>query len=71
MLQIIQKGLGPEQILWYDLSNGNKTKYSVMSRDQNAGRNYSIETDNSFERLEEFRYLVTNLNSNQEEIKSR
>jgi hypothetical protein len=46
-----------------------------MSRDQNAGLNRSIKTnDSSFERLEEFKYLVTtltNLNSNQEEIKSR
>jgi hypothetical protein len=74
MLQIIQKGLRPGQILWYDLSNGNQTKYMVMSRDQNAGRNHSIKTGNSsFGMLEEFIYLVTtvtNLNSNQE-IESR
>jgi len=47
----------------------------VMSRDQNAGQNRSIKTDSSaFERLEQFKYLVTTLtgiNSNQEEIKSR
>ena len=43
-----------------------------MSRDQNAGRIRSIKIDNSsFERLEEFKYLVTNVNSSQEEIKSR
>jgi hypothetical protein len=46
-----------------------------MSRDQNAGRNYSIKIDNSsFERLEELRYLGTTLtdqNSIQEEVKSR
>ena len=72
MLQIIQKGLGPGQILWCNLSNGNLTKYIVMSRDQNVGRNRSIKIDNSsFERLEEFKYLVTNVNSSQEEIKSR
>jgi len=42
--------------------NGDKTKYMVMSGDQNPGRNYSIKTDNSFfERLEEFKYLGTNL----------
>jgi hypothetical protein len=42
--------------------NGDKTKYMVMSGDQNAGRNYSIKVDNSFfERLEEFKYLGTNL----------
>ena len=55
--------------------NGDKTKYIVMSRDQNAGRIHSMKTDNSsFERVEEFRYLGTTLtcqNSIQEEIKSR
>jgi len=49
-----------------------KTKYMVMSRDQNAGRNHSIKTDNSsFEKVEESRYLgttITNQNSIQEEI---
>ena len=52
-----------------------KTKYMVMSRDQNAGRSHNIKIDNSsFERVEEFRYLETTLanqNSIQEEIKSR
>ena len=46
-----------------------------MSRDQNAGRNHSVRTDNStFERVEEFKYLettLTNQNSIPEEIKSR
>ena len=38
--------------------NADKTKYMVMSRDQNAGRSHSIKTDNSsFERVEEFKYL--------------
>jgi hypothetical protein len=38
--------------------NADTTKYMVMSRDQNAGRNHSIKTDNSsFERVEEFKYL--------------
>jgi len=38
--------------------NANKTKYMVMSRDQNAGRSHSIKTDNSsFERVEEFKYM--------------
>ena len=50
-------------------------KYTVMSRDQNAGRSRSMKMDNSFcERVEEFKYLGTNLtnqNSIQEEIKSR
>jgi len=55
--------------------NADKTKYMVMSGDKNAGRSHSIKIDNSsFERVEEFRYLGTNLkhqNSIQEEIKSR
>jgi len=46
----------------------------VMSRDQNAGRSHNIKIDNiSFERVEEYRYLGTNLrnqNSIQEEIKN-
>jgi len=38
--------------------NADKTKYMVMSRDQNAGRSHSMKTDNSsFERVEEFKYL--------------
>ena len=52
-----------------------KTRYMVMSRDQNAGRIHSVRMDNStFERLEEFKYLgttLTNQNAIQEEIKSR
>ena len=47
----------------------------VMSRDQNAGRNNKMKTDNnSFEMVEEFKYLgttITNPNSIHEEIKSR
>ena len=47
----------------------------VMSRDQNAGRNHSMNIENRFfERVEEVKYLGTNLtnqNSTQEEIKSR
>ena len=43
-------------------------KYTVMSRDQNAGRGHNIKTDNtSFERVEEFGYLVTIL-TNQNSI---
>ena len=52
-----------------------KTKYMVMSRDHNAGRNHSVRIDNSsFERVEQFRYLgstLTNENSIQKEIKSK
>jgi len=47
----------------------------VMSRDQNAGRIQSVRIDNNtFETVEEFKYLVTiltNKNSIAEEIKSR
>jgi len=52
-----------------------KTKYTIMSRDQHAGRCLSIKTDiSSFERVEKLKYLGTTLrnpNSVQEEIKSR
>jgi hypothetical protein len=55
--------------------SADKTKYMVMSRDQNAGRNHSARiNNNTFERVEEFRYLGTTLshqNSIPEEIKSR
>jgi len=48
-----------------------KTKYMVMSRDQNAGRNHSLRIDNStFERVEEFKYLGTIL-TNQNSIPGR
>jgi len=47
----------------------------VMSRDQNAGRIHIVRIDNNtFERVEEFKYLgtsLTNQNSIAEEIKSR
>ena len=40
-----------------------KTKYMVMSRDQNAGRNHNMKIDNrSFGMTEEFKYFGTNLN---------
>jgi hypothetical protein len=55
--------------------NADKTKYMVMSRDQNAQRSRSIKIDNSsFERMEEFKCLGTTLthqNSFHEEIKNR
>jgi len=38
--------------------NADKTKYMVMSREQNAGQSHSMKTDNSsFERVEKFKYL--------------
>jgi hypothetical protein len=55
--------------------NAEKTKYMIMSRNQNGGQNHNIKIDNkSFERVEEFKYLGTilaNRNSIREEIKSR
>ena len=55
--------------------SADKTKCMVMSRDQNAGRNHSVRTDNStFEKVEVFKYFgttLTNQNSIPEEIKSR
>jgi hypothetical protein len=54
--------------------NADKTKYMIMSRDQNTGRSHGMKIDNSsIERVEEFKYLgttLTNQNSIQEEIKS-
>ena len=54
--------------------SADKTKYMVVSRDQNAGRIHSVRIDNSsFERVEGFKYLgttLTNQNSIAEEIKS-
>jgi len=57
--------------------NADKTKYMVMSQNQNAGQSHTMKCDNtcsSFKRVEEFKYLgttLTNQNSIQEEIKSR
>jgi hypothetical protein len=52
-----------------------KTKYMVISGDQNAGRSYSMKIDNSsVERVEQFKYLgtaLTDQNSIHEESKSR
>ena len=55
--------------------NADKTKYMVMSSDQNAGQHHDIKINNSSsERVEEFKYVGTTLmnqNSIQEKIKSR
>jgi hypothetical protein len=55
--------------------NAEKTKYMVMSGDQNAGQNGYIQIGNkSFETVQQFKYLGTalkNQNSIHEEIKSR
>jgi hypothetical protein len=45
-----------------------KTKYIVISRDQNAGKSHNIKIGNSsFERVEQFKYLGTTL-TNQNSI---
>jgi len=54
--------------------NGGKTKYTIMSQNQNAGQSHKIKTKKSFESIEQFKYLGTTLmyqNSVQEESKSR
>jgi len=55
--------------------SADKTKYMVMSRDQDAGRIQSVRIDNStLERVEVFKYLgttLTNQNSIAEEIEGR
>ena len=44
--------------------NADKTKYMVMSQDQNARQNHNIRMGNKpFERLEQFKYLGTTLRS--------
>jgi hypothetical protein len=58
-LVVASKETGPEV-------SADKTKYMVMSRDQNVGRSHNIKTDNSsFERVEEFKNYI------QEEFKNR
>jgi hypothetical protein len=55
--------------------NADKTKYMVISQDQNAGLSHSMKTDNrSLEMVEELKYLRTTLTSQnpiKEEMKSR
>jgi len=52
--------------------NADKTKYMVMSQDENAGRSHNIKIDNnSFKRVKQFKYFGTTLmnqNCIQEEI---
>jgi hypothetical protein len=54
--------------------NADKTKYMIMSRDQNAGRCNSMKIDNSsIERVEEFKYLgttLTNRNSTRKKLRA-
>jgi hypothetical protein len=55
--------------------NVEKTKYALVSRDQNAGQNKEIKIGNrSFGNVSQFKYLgttITNQNLFQEEIKRR
>ena len=55
--------------------NADRNKYMVMSQDQIAGWRHNMKTvNNSFERVEEFKYFgttLTNQNSIQEEIRRR
>ncbi|KAJ4444112.1 hypothetical protein ANN_05901 [Periplaneta americana] len=55
--------------------NPEKTKYMIMSRDENIVRNGNIKIGNlSFEEVEKFKYLgatVTNINDTREKIKHR
>ena len=42
--------------------NADKTKYVIISRDQNAGRSHSMKSDNSsIERVEELKHFGTTL----------
>jgi len=54
--------------------NADKTKYMVMSQDQNAGQSHSMKIDNSsFVRVKEFKYLgttLTNQNSFQKKLRA-
>jgi len=67
-LLVVSKEIGLEV-------NVDKTKHTVKSRDQDAGRSHNMETDNSsFERVKEFKCLGTTLTNQifiQGEIKSR
>jgi hypothetical protein len=52
---VASKGIGLE-------GNADKTKYVLMSLDQNAGRIHNMKIDNgSSERVEQFKYLGTTL----------
>ncbi|KAJ4439206.1 hypothetical protein ANN_07325 [Periplaneta americana] len=55
--------------------NPEKTKYMILSRDENIVRNVNIKIGNlSFEEVEKFKYLgatLTNINDTREEIKHR
>jgi hypothetical protein len=67
-LIVASKGIGLEV-------NADKSKYIVMSRDQNTRQHHNIKIENKFfEWVQHLRYLGTNLtnqNSIQEEIKCR
>jgi len=56
---LISYGLPTGCINELSIDLGDKTKYMVMSRDQNAGRSHSMKNDKSS--FEEFKYLGTTL----------
>ena len=53
--------------------NAEKSKYLVMSRDQNAGRNYNMKNDDKFfERVEQLKYFgTTRMDQNSFQIEVR
>jgi hypothetical protein len=54
-LVVVSKEIGLEV-------NTEKTKYTLMTRNQNSGQNHNIKIDNKhFERVREFKYLGTTL----------
>jgi radical SAM superfamily enzyme with C-terminal helix-hairpin-helix motif len=51
--------------------NADKTKYMVMFRERNAGRDDSVKTDNnSIEKVEEFKYLGTMLTDQNKKLRA-
>ncbi|KAJ4428651.1 hypothetical protein ANN_25644 [Periplaneta americana] len=67
--------LAPRAVYYHNEVNPEKTKYMIMSRDQNIIRNGTIKVgDLSFEEVEKFKYFgatVTNINDTREKIKRR
>jgi len=62
MLKKKQKGFSGWELGDRTRSEGDKTVYMVMSRDQNAGRSHNVKISNKFfERMEQLKYPVTSL----------
>jgi hypothetical protein len=61
-LAVVSKEIGLEV-------KSDKSKYTVMFRVQNAGEIHSLKIDySSFQSVEEFKYLGTNLNKNSTQV---